>query len=66
MAPYRISWVRGGSVVAWCPGREVYPFVVDITDDVALGADATVSYRGLYQAIHPVTDTEISNTTRGL
>ncbi len=28
----------------WCPGREVYPFVADVTDSVTPGSTATVSY----------------------
>jgi len=31
---------RGG----WCPGREVYPFVVDVTDQVTAGASNSVAY----------------------
>ena len=34
---------RGG----WCPGRQVDPWVVDVTDVVTAGGTATVSYRGL-------------------
>lgn len=45
------TWWFGRS--GWCPGREVYPFVVDITGDVSLGAEASVSYRGLYQGSTP-------------
>ncbi len=39
------TWVygRGG----WCPGLEVVPWVVDITDDVVVGEENTVSYLGL-------------------
>ncbi|MDG1481770.1 MAG: peptide-N-glycosidase F-related protein [Myxococcota bacterium] len=39
------TWVygRGG----WCPGMEVVPWVVDITDDVVVGEENTVSYFGL-------------------
>lgn len=39
------TWVfgRGG----WCPGLEVQPHVLDITADVVLGAENTISYRGL-------------------
>jgi hypothetical protein len=38
------TWVygRGG----WCPGLEVQPWVVDITDDVTVGAENEVSYLG--------------------
>lgn len=31
---------RGG----WCPGQEVEPFVVDVTDQLTIGDTATVSY----------------------
>src|SRR4029078_1097974 len=34
---------RGG----WCPGLDVAPFVADITDQVALGADNVITYQGL-------------------
>jgi hypothetical protein len=40
---------RGG----WCPGRQVDPFVVDVTGEVTLGANATVSYRGLFNGNDP-------------
>ncbi len=41
---------RGG----WCPGREVAPFVVDITNDVSAGQSATISYRGTLEGGEPV------------
>ena len=34
---------RGG----WCPGRQVDPWVVDVTNVVTPGSTSTVSYRGL-------------------
>jgi hypothetical protein len=40
---------RGG----WCPGREVDPYVVDITGDVTPGSDTTLTYRGLYKGNTP-------------
>lgn len=41
---------RGG----WCPGQQVTPWVVDVTQDVTPGTTATISYRGLYKdAIAP-------------
>jgi hypothetical protein len=33
----------------WCPGREVPMQVIDVTDDVTPGQDATFEYRGFYQ-----------------
>lgn len=41
------TWIygRGG----WCPGLEVAQWVVDITDDVTLGAENTIEYRGLFE-----------------
>lgn len=40
---------RGG----WCPGQQVTPWLVDITGDVAAGATATLTYRGLYADATP-------------
>jgi len=40
---------RGG----WCPGREVDPYIVDVTGDLTLGEDATLMYRGLYNGSTP-------------
>jgi len=34
---------RGG----WCPGLEVEPWIVDITDDVTIGQENTIAYQGL-------------------
>ena len=31
----------------WCPGMEVVPWVVDITDDVTVGSENEISYLGL-------------------
>ena len=36
---------RGG----WCPGKQVDPWVVDVTDVVVPGETATVTYRGLFE-----------------
>jgi hypothetical protein len=36
---------RGG----WCPGKQVDPWIVDVTDAVTAGETATVTYRGLFQ-----------------
>jgi hypothetical protein len=36
---------RGG----WCPGYQVDPWVVDITGDVTLDGENTISYRGLFE-----------------
>ena len=33
---------RGG----WCPGYEVKPFVVDVTDTLTPGSTATITYEG--------------------
>jgi hypothetical protein len=35
---------RGG----WCPGMQVEPWVIDVTEQVTPGQDATISYRGLF------------------
>ncbi|MFO0550019.1 MAG: peptide-N-glycosidase F-related protein [Polyangiaceae bacterium] len=43
---------RGG----WCPGQQVSPWVEDITELVTPGADATISYRGLYHNVAPPPD----------
>jgi hypothetical protein len=40
---------RGG----WCPGQQVAPFVVDVTNEVTLGGTAQVTYRGLYNDATP-------------
>jgi hypothetical protein len=39
------TWVYGRA--GWCPGMEVRPWVVDITDDVSIGTDNQISYLGL-------------------
>ncbi|MCK6526829.1 hypothetical protein L6R50_04485 [Myxococcota bacterium] len=41
------TWVygRGG----WCPGKQVDPFVADITSAVTVGEENTVSYLGLFE-----------------
>lgn len=38
---------RGG----WCPGLDVAPWVVDITDKIVKGGDNTITYEGLYQGM---------------
>ncbi len=40
---------RGG----WCPGKQVDPFVEDVTSAVVPGMTATVSYRGLFNGQDP-------------
>ncbi|MSP73779.1 MAG: hypothetical protein EXR76_16730 [Myxococcales bacterium] len=40
---------RGG----WCPGQQVDPWVVDVTDEVTPGMPATVEYRGLFGGADP-------------
>jgi len=40
---------RGG----WCPGQHVIPVVFDVTDSVTPGAEATVTYRGLFNGSTP-------------
>jgi hypothetical protein len=40
---------RGG----WCPGKQVDPWIVDVTQDVTLGQTATVKYRGLFAGQTP-------------
>jgi len=37
------------SRAGWCPGFDVEPWVVDITDQVVPGTDATVYYRGMFR-----------------
>jgi hypothetical protein len=43
---------RGG----WCPGREVVPFIRDVTDLVAPGADATFTYEAKINGRPPFDD----------
>jgi hypothetical protein len=40
---------RGG----WCPGQQVTPWIVDLTDVALPGTTATVSYRGLLNGAPP-------------
>lgn len=40
---------RGG----WCPGQQVEPYAVDVTNDVTPGQTTTVSYRGLFNESTP-------------
>jgi hypothetical protein len=41
------TWVlgRGG----WCPGLDVKPWVVDVTDAVVIGGSNTITYQGLFE-----------------
>ncbi len=43
---------RGG----WCPGRQVDPWVVDVTDIVTPGETATIEYRALWDGRNPPAD----------
>ena len=36
---------RGG----WCPGKQVDPWIVDVTDVITPGSTATVTYQGLFE-----------------
>ncbi len=36
---------RGG----WCPGKDVVPFVGDVSDHVTPGQDVTISYKSLFK-----------------
>ena len=40
---------RGG----WCPGKQVDPWVFDVTANVQPGIDAAITYEGLYQGRPP-------------
>jgi len=40
---------RGG----WCPGQQVEPFVVDITEDITLGEETRARYFGLLRGQEP-------------
>jgi hypothetical protein len=50
---------RGG----WCPGLEVAPWVVDITDGVDLGGENTLAYEGLFGGAPFVPDYDVPNST---
>jgi len=41
------TWIFGRA--GWCPGLEVRPWSVDITGDVTLGVENTMSYLGLFE-----------------
>ena len=41
------TWPLGRA--GWCPGLEVPPWVVDVTDSITPGETVTISYQGLYQ-----------------
>ncbi len=40
------TWVYGRA--AWCPGLDVKPWVIDITDEVTKGVVNELTYRGLF------------------
>ncbi|MBW2454111.1 MAG: hypothetical protein JRI68_06360 [Deltaproteobacteria bacterium] len=46
------NWAPGRA--AWCPGLAVQPWIVDITDDVTIGAENQITYQGLYNGGTPV------------
>jgi hypothetical protein len=50
---------RGG----WCPGKEVDPWVVDITDAVDLTGENTITYEGLFEGAPFVPDYNVANST---
>ena len=41
---------RGG----WCPGKQVDPWVVDVTSEVTPGQPAEITYEGLYGSQPPL------------
>jgi hypothetical protein len=50
---------RGG----WCPGLEVAPWTVDITDRVDLTGENTLTYEGLFNGAPFVPDYDVANST---
>jgi hypothetical protein len=48
------NWTPGRA--GWCPGLPVQPWVMDITDDVQIGVENTLEYRGLYANQPPTGD----------
>lgn len=50
---------RGG----WCPGLEVAPWTVDITDAVDLTGANTITYEGLFNGAPFVPDYDVPNST---
>ncbi len=40
----------------WCPGQEVEPYIVDVTDQVTLGETATISYEAKINGSAPFDD----------
>jgi len=48
------NWTPGRA--GWCPGLPVQPWVMDITDDVQIGMENTLEYRGLYANQPPTGD----------
>ena len=51
---------RGG----WCPGKQVDPWIVDITDSITPGETATISYQALFQGDAPYVP-QASNSGQG-
>ena len=49
------NWTRGRA--GWCPGLPVQPWVLDITDEVNMGQQNTLSYRGLLRG-SPLNDNQ--------
>ena len=39
------TWIHGRG--GWCPGQEVIPWTANITDDLVMGGENTLAYRGL-------------------
>jgi hypothetical protein len=46
------TWWYGRN--GWCPGREVAPYLVDITSDVTPGSTATISYQATQGGSDPI------------
>ena len=40
------TWTIGRA--GWCPGKEVTPFIADVTAEVTPGETATITYKGLF------------------
>jgi hypothetical protein len=52
---------RGG----WCPGMDVKPYVVDVTDQITLGGTNTITYKGLFEGKDYVTEPLPENRKNG-